>query len=176
MPPPPAGPDGSPTIDVVTDVDQLAAIRELLHEYQAQLGISLDFQHFEKELAELPGAYAPPAGRLLLATQHGVALGCVALRPTADGSGEMKRLYVRASARGLGLGQALLDRILLEARGAGYSRIVLDTLPSMHAAQQMYLRAGFTEIAPYTSNPVPGARFLGLDFIAAHDHVVGEVR
>lgn len=151
-------------IHVVHDAAQVASVRELLREYQAQLGISLDFQHFEAELDGLPGAYASPAGRLLLATHETMAVGCVALRPVGDHRCEMKRLFVRPAARGLGLGQALLDRIVSEARDAGYRGIVLDTLPTMLAAQQMYVRAGFTDIPPYTTNPVPGARFLGLDF------------
>ena len=146
---------------------EINAVRVLLREYRAQLGVDLCFQQFESELATLPGAYAPPEGRLLLATRDDVAVGCVALRPAGEGQGEMKRLYVSQSARGLGLGQALLGRVLDEARTAGYRRIVLDTLPSMVAAQQMYLRAGFTDIAPYTTNPIPGVRFLGLDLADA---------
>ena len=154
-------------ISQVSSEAEINTVRVLLREYHAQLGVDLCFQGFESELAALPGVYVLPAGRLLLATRDGVAAGCIALRPAAAERGEMKRLYVREVARGLGLGQALLDRILAEARIAGYRGLVLDTLPSMVAAQQLYLRAGFTDIAPYTNNPVPGARFLGLDFDVA---------
>ncbi len=149
----------------ITDVDSaadVAIVRELLREYVEQLGVNLDFQGFEAELAALPGAYTLPRGRLLLARYDGVAVGCVAMRSTADGRAEMKRLYVRDTARGLGVGRALVAQIIDAGREARYEAMVLDTLPMMQSAQRMYEGLGFRDIAPYTANPVVGARFLGL--------------
>ena len=141
----------------------LALVRELLLEYQTALDLDLGFQGFEAEVRNLPGAYAPPAGRLLLAWAEGTPVGCAALRSITPARGEMKRLYVRPQARGLGAGKSLALRILAEARAAGYRELVLDTLPTMTGAQALYLALGFREIPPYRPNPVPGARFLGLD-------------
>lgn len=141
---------------------EIATVRGLLLEYQAQLGVDLAFQGFAEELATLPGGYAPPGGRLLLATRDGLALGCVAMRDAGAGRAEMKRLYVRPHARGLGLGRLLAERIIEEARAAGYAEMVLDTLPSMGAAHVLYEQLGFRPIAPYNANPVAGTRHLGL--------------
>lgn len=149
----------------VATAEDLEHARDLFREYAAGLGVDLCFQGFEGELANLPGKYAPPAGRLLLAHRGAEALGCVALRPLGDGACEMKRLYVRPAARGEQLGRRLAERICQEAREAGYSRICLDTLPSMAAAQRIYADLGFREIEPYVFNPVTGARFLALGFL-----------
>ncbi len=146
----------------VSTAEDLAYARDLFREYAAGLGVDLCFQGFDDELATLPGKYAPPAGRLLLARRGAEALGCVALRPLKDGACEMKRLYVRPAARGEQLGRRLAERICQEGREAGYSRICLDTLPSMAAAQKIYADLGFREIEPYVFNPVAGAKFLAL--------------
>ena len=137
-------------------------VRALLREYAAGLGFSLSFQGFDDELAGLPGAYAPPAGALLVARDETGIGGCVALRPLAPGVCEMKRLFVRPAWRGRGAGETLARAIVEEARRLGYRRMRLDTTPGMDAAQALYARLGFREIEPYTENPVPGTRFLEL--------------
>jgi GNAT superfamily N-acetyltransferase len=139
--------------------EDLEEIRALFAEYAASLPFDLGFQGFEHELAGLPGAYAPPRGALLLAP----GAGCAALRPLAADACELKRLYVRPSARGGGLGRALTLAAIDAARGIGYGRIRLDTVPGMERAQALYERLGFVEIAPYRENPIPGARFLELE-------------
>lgn len=147
----------------------LATVRALFREYSAGLGIDLNFQGFEQELATLPGKYAAPAGRVLLAEKDGGPVGCVALRPLDNGDCEMKRLYVRATVRGEQLGRRLAQRICEEARDAGYRRICLDTLDTMQAAQALYHSLGFREIGPYVFNPIPGARYLALELDAMKD-------
>jgi putative acetyltransferase len=147
----------------------LIAVRELFQEYAASLGFSLCFQGFDEELAGLPGTYAPPGGRLLLAFRADEVAGCVGLRPSGPGSCEMKRLYVRPAYRASGLGRLLVERIIHEARKAGYQRMRLDSLPTMQAAIQLYRRLGFQDIAPYTPNPVEGAVFLELQLDRPHD-------
>ncbi len=141
----------------------LPTVKALFLEYAAGLGFDLCFQGFDEELATLPGKYAPPAGRLLLAGSGEEAAGCVALRPLQGDACEMKRLYVRPAARGLQVGRRLAERICDEARAAGYRRILLDTLPSMSEAVRLYTALGFRPVAPYVFNPIPGALFLGLD-------------
>ena len=115
------------------------------------------------ELAGLPGAYAPPSGLLLLAVCGASAYGCVALRRLSESDAEMKRLYVRPSARGTGLGWALVSTLIVEAEAIGYRRLLLDTLPTMTAAIRLYESVGFHLVEPYCHNPVPGARYMALD-------------
>jgi ribosomal protein S18 acetylase RimI-like enzyme len=150
-------------IDIVpaTSEDHIATARRLFREYEASLGIELTFQRFAQEVAGLPGAYAPPAGRLLLATGAEPA-GCVALRPLDGGICEMKRLYVRPTARGARLGRRLAETVIREARAIGYARMRLDTLPSMKEAFALYQTLGFREIAPYYATPIVGTRFMEL--------------
>jgi putative acetyltransferase len=141
----------------------IAQARELFLEYAQSLGFSLCFQNFDKELATLPGDYASPDGRLLLAEYEGQLAGCVALHKLADSICEMKRLYLRAQFRGKGLGRALADHIIAEARQIGYQRMRLDTVePVMKDAVAMYRRIGFREIAPYCTNPMAGALYMEL--------------
>lgn len=141
----------------------LDTVRVLFREYAESLGIDLEFQGFEAEVAALPGKYEPPAGRILLAWRGTDALGCIALRPIGADTCEMKRLYVRPQARGEQLGRRLAQRVCQEAREAGYARICLDTLPTMGAAQGLYQSLGFRTIEPYVFNPIPGTKFLALD-------------
>lgn len=140
--------------------DDLATVGALFREYQALLGVDLSFQDFDAEVSQLPGAYAPPGGRLLLASYDGAPVGCVALRAAGPSRAEMKRLFVRPSARGLGVGRALVALVLDEARAVGYSEVVLDTLPTMTQAQGLYEEFGFRDIAPYRPNPIVGTRYL----------------
>jgi GNAT superfamily N-acetyltransferase len=153
----------APTIQIVTSAEEMGPVRVLFREYAAALGFDLCFQNFEQELAGLPGPYAPPSGRLLLATAGGEPAGCVALKRLADGVCEMKRLYVRGLYRGTGLGRTLAEQIIREARGLGYGVIRLDTVPSvMGSAVALYRLLGFREVAAYCFNPVPGALFMEL--------------
>ncbi len=142
---------------------QIAQARELFLEYAQSLGFSLCFQNFDQELAELPGDYAPPEGRLLLADYEGTLAGSVALHKIEPQICEMKRLYLRPQFRGKGLGRVLADRIIAEARQIGYQRMRLDTVePVMKDAVAMYRRIGFQEIAPYRANPIAGAMYMEL--------------
>ncbi len=145
----------------------MAGVREIFEEYAAGLGVALDFQDFDAELAGLPGDYAQPRGALLLALIEGQVAGCCALRPldTVDypNAAEMKRLYVRKPFRRFGLGRQLAEAILDAARAAGYHSVLLDTLDDMEAARQLYAELGFEEIAPYYHNPLPGAHYLKAD-------------
>ena len=130
----------------------LDAVRDLFLEYAGSLNFSLCFQDFESELEGLPGAYAPPAGTLLLARIDGAVAGCVGVRPLDAGRCEMKRLYLREFARGCGGGRMLAERAIAFARSAGYTRMVLDTLPQMVAAMRLYYDLGFKRCAPYYNN------------------------
>src|SRR5262249_20772077 len=142
--------------------ENLQEARRLIEEYAASLSVSLDFQDFDLELASLPGDYSPPGGRLLLALDGREAAGCVALRKLEEQTREMKRLYVRPAFRGAGVGRALAEAVIAEARRIGYRRMRLDTLPEMVKARAMYAELGFREIAPYRFNPIEGTAFLEL--------------
>lgn len=141
---------------------QLPTVRELFTEYANSLDLDLRFQSFDCELAELPGKYAPPEGRLFLAMEHEQSAGCVALRKIGEGTCEMKRLYVRPAFRGKRLGRALADVVIAAAREIGYERMRLDTLSSMTAAIALYESLGFQRIAPYYDNPSGTAVFMEL--------------
>lgn len=139
--------------------------RVLFLDYAAWLQIDLCFQGFAEELASLPGSYAPPRGRLLLAEEDGVTAGCVALRPlSVDVSGtacELKRMWVRPACRGRHVGRVLVEQALAAARAIGYRQIKLDTLPAiMPAAVALYRELGFTDCAPYYHNPIPGSLYM----------------
>ncbi len=138
--------------------------RELFLEYAQSLGFSLCFQNFDQELAQLPGDYAPPRGRLLLANYDSELAGCVALHPLEENIAEMKRLYVRPQFRGKRLGFALVQQLLAMARELGYHTIRLDTVePVMKDAVKIYRRLGFRDIPPYRTNPMKGALYMQLD-------------
>jgi len=152
----------SVVLALATSAENIREVRGLFEEYAGSLEFSLGFQGFDRELADLPGAYAPPTGRLLLARVGGVAAWCVGLRRIGEGVCEMKRLFVRSPHHGTGLGRRLATAVIEEARRAGYATMKLDTLPSMKAAIALYESLGFRETVPYTHNPIEGARFMEL--------------
>ena len=157
------------TLTIPSDPQELSAVRTLFQEYADSLGVDLCFQGFEAELAELPGEYGPPRGRLLLAWVGDALAGCCALRPLDNcdypNAGEMKRLYVRKAFRAFGLGRELAEATLDAARQIGYTSVLLDTLNDMEAARALYTDLGFVEMAPYYHIPVHGSHYLKVDII-----------
>lgn len=150
---------------------EIDEVRRLFREYEAFLGVDLSFQQFESELANLPGKYTPPSGTLLLATDGQKAYGCGALRrfgPLQDRTCEMKRLYVRPAARGLGLGRKIARRLIQEGVRLGYSAMVLDTLDKLQAAIHLYESLGFVRTEPYYKNPLGGVIYWKLDLRVGH--------
>ncbi len=141
------------------------AVVEIFREYVLSPSVDLAFQGFEEEFANLPGPYAPPDGGLLLARLDERVVGCAAFRKVDATTCEMKRVYVRPAARGTGLGRQLVERVLRDAREAGYARICLDVLPEFVAAQQLYAALGFKPAPAVAFNPVAGTQFLGLDLV-----------
>lgn len=143
--------------------EQLEVVRAIFREYAESLGIDLSFQNFESELADLPGKFAAPRGRVLLARNDEDVVGCVAMRPLDELTCEMKRLYIRPSGRGQRAGRQLATLICRIAQEAGYTHIRLDTLPDMQAAQQLYTSLGFKPIPAYVFNPIAGTLFMERD-------------
>jgi putative acetyltransferase len=135
----------------------LEDVRTLFGEYSRLVAEALCFQNFDQELEALPGLYAPPGGALLIARDGDRAAGCVALRRLDEGTGEMKRMYVRDAYRGTGLGRRLAVAVIEEARKRQLSRVVLDTLPKLAPAIALYRDLGFRETGPYLASPTPGA-------------------
>jgi putative acetyltransferase len=151
------------TLTQVESPAQIEQARELFLEYAQSLGFSLCFQNFDQELAGLPGDYAPPDGRLLLANYREQLAGCVALHTLKPGICEMKRLYLRPQFRGRGLGRVLAETVISEARVIGCRKMRLDTVePVMPNAVAMYRRLGFKEIEPYRTNPNAGVLYMEL--------------
>ena len=144
---------------------ELEQVRILFGEYSNSLDFGLDFQNFDKELANLPGDYTRPTGCLLLAFHKGQLAGCVGLRKLSDGVCEMKRLYVKEQFRGLGLGRALAEAVIKEAQKIGYNYMRLDTVPSMEVARALYSSLGFKQTRPYRYNPIEGAVFMELRLV-----------
>jgi GNAT superfamily N-acetyltransferase len=149
-------------VDIV-DSDEVGEVRGLFVEYATSLGADFVWQGFEEEVANLPGDYAPPRGRLLLAREGDDVVGCVALRPLADDNCEMKRLYVRPAYRSLGVGRRLVEAIIAEAKEIGYRRMRLDTMLKLAAARQLYRTLGFRPIKRYNDNPIEAVEFLELN-------------
>lgn len=141
-------------------------VKDIFLEYVCSPSASLAYQDYEAEFSSLPGNYASPHGRLLLAWQDSAVVGCAALRQVDQTTCEMKRVYVRPAARGMKLGRRLVERILLEATIAGYTSVCLDVLPEFTTARQIYLSLGFKDSPPVSFNPVPGTRFLSLNLLS----------
>ena len=146
-----------------SDALQLEHVRQFFRNYAAWLGVDLSYQNFDREMATLPGAYAPPQGRLLYAERDGSPAGCVGIRPLSEGICELKRLYVSPPHRGLGVGRELALAAINAAREIGYSKVLLDTLPAMRIAVRLYRELGFQETPAYYRTPVEGTQFLALD-------------
>jgi GNAT superfamily N-acetyltransferase len=150
----------------VTDPAHVEQVRRLFQEYWDSFDFTPCFQNFSKEVAALPGDYAPPGGALGLAIVDGEPAGCAALRRVDDVRGEAKRLYVRPAFRGHGLGKELLEWIITQARAMGYRELVGDTMPVMAQALEMYRRMGFELTSPYAANPTPRAIYIRLKLSA----------
>ena len=150
-------------ISRVQTLDQIDECHALFREYAAFLGVDLSFQGFEEELGRLPGKYAPPGGTLLIASEGKTVAGCVALRALGDGVCEMKRLFVRPSFRGAGLGRLLAREVIEVARTLGYSLMRLDTLDRLTDAMRLYESLGFRRTEPYYENPLHGVVYWELD-------------
>ncbi|OGO77093.1 MAG: GNAT family N-acetyltransferase [Clostridiales bacterium GWB2_37_7] len=146
----------------VSHGENLDHVRQLFLEYAQSLNVDLSFQDFSKEFEMLPGKYTYPDGALMLALVDGKPAGCIALRRLSEETCEMKRLFVRESFQGLGIGKELVRLIIEEGRKLGYPYIRLDTLPSMKKAQDMYVLFGFYDIEPYVYNPIDGTRYMEL--------------
>jgi putative acetyltransferase len=149
--------------DFARGAGEFAAGRLLFEEYAASLGIDLCFESFDSELNQLPTMYGPPWGCLLLARLDEGFVGCGGVRRLSDAVCEMKRLYVRPVARGMGLGRTLATELVQKAAALGYTRMVLDSLVDMTPAQALYRSLGFREISPYYDNPSPGFVYMALD-------------
>ena len=149
-------------LHVATSASDLESVRTLFREYADSLGVNLDYQGFEEEVRDLPGKYAPPSGTLVLAFNDDELVGCVGVRPIDDEIAEMKRLYVKPTGRGLGLGRTLAESAIRFATVTGYGRMRLDTLPAMERAQELYRSLGFMPIDAYRYSAVPGTVFLEL--------------
>jgi ribosomal protein S18 acetylase RimI-like enzyme len=143
--------------------DAIDDVKTLFKEYAVAAKADLCFQDFDQELLTLPGSYDLPDGRLYIAYDGSASAGCVAMRPLSAETCKMKRLYVRPAFRRTGLGEMLARQIISDAAQVGYGRIVLDTLSSMTAAIDLYLKLGFSVVTPYYTNPLPGTVYMGLD-------------
>jgi ribosomal protein S18 acetylase RimI-like enzyme len=137
--------------------------RMLFEEYAAELAVDLCFQNFQHELQNVRSMYSAPSGCLLLARAGPVIVGCVAYRPFQNATCEMKRLYVRHSARGADVGRRLTVELIRRARAAGYTKMLLDTLKSLKAAHSLYQSLGFREVEPYYANPLADVVFMELN-------------
>ena len=156
-----------PVIQLSVDPQDWTSVREIFQQYAQTLPISLDFQGFQAELANLPGEYSSPRGAVVVATVDGAIAGCCALRPLDNvdypNAAEMKRLFVRPRFRRFGLGRQLAQAVLDSATQIGFSCVLLDTLSDMEAARALYEDLGFIEIEPYYHNPIPGSHYLKVD-------------
>lgn len=144
------------------DSKKVNEAKKLIQEYGNSLKISLDHQNFKQEIKNLPGEYVAPKGRLLIAYVDGKIAGCVALREFANNSCEMKRLYVKDTYRGQGIGKQLVTKLIDEARNIGYEFMKLDTIPGMTRAQHIYESYGFYDINPFAYSSVDGTRYMEL--------------
>ena len=143
--------------------DDRATVLSLFREYVTSLAEDISFQNVDDELAALPGKYARPGGVVLIAWDGAEAAGAVAYRMFEPGVCEMKRLYIRPAFRGRGLGRELAEELIEDARAHGYRTMLLDTLASMASARALYRDLGFSAVAPYYENPLPGVAYMALE-------------